>query len=93
VTAEQWRALRYRGLEAVPAAARHWAETLLEGLKRAGMFLSPIGVVRNWFHDGQSKPAGHWFEDAVQRLRQGDCPAPLQAAFREMVTWLQARID
>lgn len=92
-TAEQWRAVRYRGLEAVPAAARHWAETLLEGLKRAGMFLSPIGVVRNWFHDGQSKPAGHWFEDAVQRLRQGDCPAPLQAAFREMVTWLQARID
>jgi hypothetical protein len=90
---EKWRAVRSKGLAAVPAVAHSWSETLIDALKHQGWFLCPVGTIRNWFDSEPARADKPWFERAVERLRQGDCPAPLQAFFMEMVTWLSMRSD
>ncbi|MBM4000972.1 MAG: hypothetical protein FJ297_15775 [Planctomycetes bacterium] len=86
---DRWRELRVKGLSILSSELRPWVEELVEELKRYGLFLSPVGSVRQWFQDGRSPSGSPWIEDAMAKIERGACPEPLLASFRETITWIR----
>lgn len=86
--ARRWRSLREKGLAGLDPDLRGAIDELGDELKNLGVFLAPVGWVRNWF-DVESR--SKWFEEAMWTMQREGAPTPLGAFLEEVLFYLGHR--
>jgi DNA polymerase III delta prime subunit len=87
--AKRWRRLRETGLSGLDTDVRRAMDELCDDLKNVGIFLAPVGSVRNWF-DAENK--SKWFEQAMSLIQREGSPLPLRAFIEEVLFHLGATV-
>ncbi len=85
--AKRWRRLREKGLAGLDVDVRRAIDELCDELKNVGIFIAPVGCVRNWF-DVENK--SKWFEQAMSQIQQEGTPSPLRAFVKEVLFYLRS---
>jgi energy-coupling factor transporter ATP-binding protein EcfA2 len=85
--ARRWRALRERGLSSLSPGLREAMDDLTDELKTLGIFVAPVGWVRNWF-DVESR--SKWFEESMWQMQREGAPPALAAFIEEVLFYFRS---
>lgn len=85
--ASRWSLLKKEGISALPAELLADADALLTQVKSIGLFIVPVGELEGWIDVG-TRQKKRWIVLALEKLFRSECPEPLLAFVKEMLSFL-----
>ncbi|NDF12004.1 MAG: hypothetical protein EB060_04200 [Proteobacteria bacterium] len=84
-----WKPFKEKGIRVLPCLLRRDAFHLLKECKKFGLFIVPVGELESWIPLGVRKD--RWINEALEKLRNGECPPRLTKFTNEVITYLRGR--